>query len=115
MGTTAMLTEQCVACGADVPLSGAVHMLVNPKDGGEVTDGYLCRNCYEEHVEPILPGEDDAAGEDDPRDDAAGEDDPRDDAAGEDDLAGDDDGDGPLDDEADEPDVGGDDARPGEA
>jgi hypothetical protein len=99
VGTTAMLTEQCVACGADVPLSGAVHMLVNPKDGGEVTDGYLCRGCYEEHVEPILPGEGDSP----------------DDAAGGDDLAGDDDGDGPLDDEADEADVAGDDARPGEA
>ena len=58
-----MLTEQCVACGADVPLSGAVHMLVNPKGEAEVVDGYLCRGCYEEHVEPILPG--DAAAEGD--------------------------------------------------
>jgi hypothetical protein len=110
-----MLTEQCVACGADVPLSGAVHMLVNPKDGGEVTDGYLCRNCYEEHVEPILPGDDDSPDDAAGEDDLAGDDDSPDDAAGEDDLAGDDDGDGPLDDQADEPDAAGDDARPGEA
>lgn len=50
-----MLTESCVACGADVPLSAAVHLLVNPKDGSDVTDGYLCRSCYEEHVEPLMP------------------------------------------------------------
>lgn len=50
-----MLTEECVACGVDVPLSAAVHMLVNPKGDEEVSDGYLCRSCYEEHLQPILP------------------------------------------------------------
>jgi hypothetical protein len=53
-----MLTERCVACGTDVPLSSAVHMLVNPKDDGDVVDGYLCSGCYEEHLAPILPEED---------------------------------------------------------
>jgi hypothetical protein len=53
-----MLTEECVACGADVPLGAAVHMLVNPKGDEEVADGYLCRSCYEEHLQPIIPEQD---------------------------------------------------------
>jgi hypothetical protein len=65
-----MLTEDCVACGADVPLSDAVHMLVNPKDDSEVVDGYLCRSCYQEHVEPILPDDEEGPVETDATDDA---------------------------------------------
>lgn len=59
-----MLTESCIACDVDVPLSGAIHLLVNPKGGEDVADGYLCRSCYETHVEPILPDES-ADGDDD--------------------------------------------------
>jgi hypothetical protein len=73
-----MLTEQCVACGTDVPLSGAVHMLVNPKEGEDVSDGYLCRGCYEEHVEPILPPGESPVGDGDER---AGDEEPSGDAA----------------------------------
>ena len=65
-----MLTESCLGCGADVPLSGAVHILVNPTGDEDVTDGYLCRSCFGDHVEPLLPddpsedtGDDEGAGD----------------------------------------------------
>lgn len=110
-----MLTEQCVACGTDVPLSGAVHMLVNPKDGGEVTDGYLCRGCYEDHVEPILPGDADA--DDEEADDTAGNDGEAGDTdADESEAPGRDagDGDGPLSGEDSEDAGPGEEREPGE-
>jgi len=122
-----MLTEECVSCGVDVPLSAAVHMLVNPKEDEDVADGYLCRSCYEEHLEPILPAEaaefvEEAGEAEEPGDggDAAGPGDGGDasgpgdggDASGTGDARADEPG--RPDDEGPVEDVDGDDVRPGE-
>ena len=47
------MTEECAACGATVPFSAAVHLLVHTGEEG-VRDGYVCRSCYEREVEPLI-------------------------------------------------------------
>lgn len=70
-----MATEECAICGDSVPFATTTHVLVNPKHVEGVADHYVCRPCYDEHLEglfaavsdeedvaePLGMGDDDAA------------------------------------------------------
>ncbi len=49
-----MSTEPCRVCEATVPYSDTVHVMVHTKSGAGVVDGYLCHDCYEEHLQAWL-------------------------------------------------------------
>lgn len=53
------MQEDCGVCGTTVPFSLTVHVLVHTNTDEGVLDRYVCRECYEAHLEPLL-----ASGED---------------------------------------------------
>ena len=55
-----MATEKCAVCGDSVAFETTTHVLVNPKHEDGVADHYVCRPCYDEHLEGLF-----AAGEED--------------------------------------------------
>lgn len=46
-----MATERCGICEATVPYDDTVHVTVHTKGEAGVVDEYVCRDCYEEHLE----------------------------------------------------------------
>lgn len=50
-----MTGEPCQICGATVAFSETVHVLLNARGDDGVVDHYVCRSCYEEHLEPLFP------------------------------------------------------------
>jgi len=49
-----MPTEECGICGNAVPFSDTVHLLVHTRTDGGVVDRYVCRDCYEAELAPVL-------------------------------------------------------------
>lgn len=49
-----MATEECAICGDSVPFATTTHVLVNPKHEDGVADHYVCRPCYDEHLEGLF-------------------------------------------------------------
>ena len=49
-----MATEECAICGDTVPFATTTHVLVNPKHVEGVADHYVCRPCYDEHLEGLF-------------------------------------------------------------
>lgn len=49
-----MATEECAICGESVPFATTTHVLVNPKHVEGVADHYVCRPCYDEHLEGLF-------------------------------------------------------------
>lgn len=47
-----MAGEGCVICGATVPFSSTVHVLINTKTEDGVLDYYICEDCYTEKLAP---------------------------------------------------------------
>jgi hypothetical protein len=69
-----MATEECAICGDSVPFATTTHVLVNPKHVEGVADHYVCRPCYDEHLEGLfvaLEAEDGAAADDEDGNDLA--------------------------------------------
>lgn len=62
-----MATEECAICGDDVPFATTTHVLVNPKHVEGVADHYVCRPCYDDHLEGLFVAlaSDDAEAHDD--------------------------------------------------
>lgn len=48
------MQEDCGVCGTTVPFSLTVHVLVHTNTDDGVLDTYVCRECYEEHLEPLI-------------------------------------------------------------
>lgn len=48
------MTEQCGICGATVPFSDAVHLLVHTQSDAGAFDRYVCRTCYENEIESLF-------------------------------------------------------------
>lgn len=46
-----MSTELCGICQGTVPYSDTVHVTIHTKSDTGVVDDYVCRKCYEEHLE----------------------------------------------------------------
>lgn len=50
-----MTAEDCAVCGDRVPFADTVHLLVHThEDDRDVLDRYLCRDCYAEHLAPVV-------------------------------------------------------------
>lgn len=49
-----MLTEECGICGATVPYSNTVHILIHTKSEAGVVDHYICQQCYERDIEELF-------------------------------------------------------------
>lgn len=49
-----MALETCGICGQQVPFSNTVHVLVHTKSDAGVIDRYVCRDCYEEHLQSLF-------------------------------------------------------------
>jgi len=47
------MAEECGVCGDRVPFDATVHLLVHPAEG-EVTDYYVCENCYDAELAVLL-------------------------------------------------------------
>ncbi|MCU4718351.1 hypothetical protein [Halapricum hydrolyticum] len=56
-----MALETCGSCGEQVPFADTVHVLVHTKGEDGVIDSYICRDCYEEYLQPVVesPGSSD--------------------------------------------------------
>ena len=50
----AVSTEGCPVCGAEVPFSATVHVLIHTRTDEGVVDYYVCRDCYESSLEPLF-------------------------------------------------------------
>jgi hypothetical protein len=48
------VTENCPICGADVPFSATVHVLVHTRGEAGVLDYYVCQDCYEGDLQPLF-------------------------------------------------------------
>lgn len=48
------MLETCAVCGAEVPYSHSVHVMLNPGGEDGVIDHYVCRSCYEDELEPLF-------------------------------------------------------------
>lgn len=46
-----MSTEPCGICEATVPYSDTVHVTIHTKSDAGVVDDYVCRSCYEAHLQ----------------------------------------------------------------
>lgn len=46
--------EPCGICDRDVPFDDTVHVLVHTKSEAGVIDHYVCRDCYEEHLQSLF-------------------------------------------------------------
>lgn len=59
------MNEECGICGTSVPFSVTTHVMLNPSTEEGVADYYVCKRCYEEHLEPLFgvdePADDEAA------------------------------------------------------
>lgn len=53
-GRTTVPGETCAICGATVPFSITVHLLIHTRSEQGVIDRYVCRPCYEERVEGLF-------------------------------------------------------------
>lgn len=61
-----MATEPCRICESVVPYSDTVHVTVHTKSDLGVVDAFVCRSCYEEHLEgPLRLAEEEVEGEED--------------------------------------------------
>lgn len=49
-----MSSEGCRVCGAEVPFSATVHLLIHTRGEAGVVDYYVCRPCYEAELEPLF-------------------------------------------------------------
>jgi len=49
--------EDCGVCGRTVPYSLTAHVLVHPNTDAGVVDTYICRDCYEAHLDPLFADE----------------------------------------------------------
>ncbi|QSG07025.1 hypothetical protein [Halapricum desulfuricans] len=58
-----MALETCGSCGEQVPFADTVHVLVHTKGEDGVVDAYVCRECYERHLQPIVESPDIGDGE----------------------------------------------------
>ena len=50
-----MATEACAVCESVQAFADTVHVLVHTNTDAGVVDHYVCRQCYEEHLAPVLP------------------------------------------------------------
>ena len=50
-GLRGMSTEPCGICEATVPYSDTVHVTIHTKSDAGVVDDYVCRSCYEAHLQ----------------------------------------------------------------
>ena len=48
------MTEECGICGATVPFSDAVHVLVHTNSDEGVVDYYVCKGCYGTELAPLF-------------------------------------------------------------
>lgn len=48
------MPETCGVCADEVPYSLTVHVLIHTKTDAGVVDYYVCRSCYEDHLEPLF-------------------------------------------------------------
>lgn len=46
--------ETCGICEEQVPFANTVHVLVHTKSDAGVIDHYVCRACYEEHLQALF-------------------------------------------------------------
>ncbi|QSG08073.1 hypothetical protein [Halapricum desulfuricans] len=53
-----MALETCGSCGEQVPFADTVHVLVHTKGEDGVVDAYVCRECYEQQLRPIVESSD---------------------------------------------------------
>jgi len=60
-----MTTEECAICGDSVPFGSTSHILLNPHHVDGVADHYVCRPCYDEHLEGLFAALE-SDGEDEP-------------------------------------------------
>lgn len=49
-----MPTEVCAICEATVSFDDTVHVMLNATYRDGVEDDYVCRSCYEEHLESLF-------------------------------------------------------------
>lgn len=63
------MLETCAVCGAEVPFKHTVHVMLNPGDDDGVVDHYVCRTCYEKHLNPLFASESADSGADGDRPD----------------------------------------------
>lgn len=49
-----MGTQDCGVCGQTVAFGDTVHVLVHTKSDEGVLDSYVCRDCYEADLGPLL-------------------------------------------------------------
>lgn len=52
-----MLDERCPVCKNKASFSDTVHLLIHTHTDVGVIDHYVCRNCFEEHIEPVFETE----------------------------------------------------------
>lgn len=49
-----MTTEECAICGNTVPFGSTAHVMLNPKHVDGIADHYVCRPCYDEHLDGLF-------------------------------------------------------------
>jgi len=49
-----MSSETCAVCGGQFPFDSTVHLLVHTNSEDGAFDYYVCRQCYEERVAPLV-------------------------------------------------------------
>lgn len=50
------MPEDCGICGQTVPFSATIHTLIHTRSEEGVIDCYVCRACYEDHLEELFAG-----------------------------------------------------------
>ena len=49
-----MALETCGICREEVPFADTVHVLIHTRGEVGVIDHYICRDCYEEHLQSLF-------------------------------------------------------------
>ncbi|MFB6126490.1 MAG: hypothetical protein ABEJ79_04225 [Halolamina sp.] len=49
-----MPSQDCRVCGGTATFADMVHVLVHTRTDAGVLDSYVCQDCYETDIEPLL-------------------------------------------------------------
>ena len=49
-----MAPETCAVCNGQFPFDSTVHLLVHPNGDDGALDCYVCEECYEEELVPLV-------------------------------------------------------------